>query len=209
MKNEIVLFENQSVKLEVSMKDETVWLTANQMANLFQKDEKTIRKHINNIFVDGELERKNNTQKMRVENVKQLVSIYNLDVIISVGYRVKSQNGIIFRKWANKVLKDYLIKGYAVNHKRLEYLEKTICLIDIANRVDETLESNDAREILKVIGSYSKALDMLDDYDHRNVKKIHGHSSDIRVTYDACLDIIGKLKFNKKVSCLLLREIVV
>ena len=88
-------------------------------------------------------------------------------MIISIGYRVKSQNGILFRKWATQILKDYMLKGYAVNQKRLEYLEKTIKLIDIANRIDERLEVNDAKEILKVIRGYSKALDLLDDYDHR------------------------------------------
>ena len=88
-------------------------------------------------------------------------------MILSVGYRVKSDKGIIFRQWANKILKNYMIKGYAVNQKRLEYLEKTIKLIDIANRIDERLEGNDAKEILKVIGGYSKALNLLDDYNHR------------------------------------------
>ena len=92
-------------------------------------------------------------------------------MIISVGYRVKSDNGVVFRKWANKILKEYLIKGYAVNQKRLEYLEKTIKLIDIANRIDDRLEGNDEKEILKVIGDYSKALDLLDDYDHKTLKK--------------------------------------
>ena len=91
MQNEIILFENQNIKLEVNMKDETVWLTNNQMAKLFQKDEKTIRKHIKNIFNDEELEREGNTQKMRVAGVDQLVAFYSLDVIISVGYRVKSK----------------------------------------------------------------------------------------------------------------------
>ena len=123
---------------------------------------------------------------------------YNLDMIISVGYRVKSQNGILFRKWATKVLKDYMLKGYAVNQKRLEYLEKTIKLIDIANRIDERLEENDAKEILKVIGSYSKALDLLDDYDHRTLKKIKGTTDDRIIQYQDCLDIIHKLKFNEK-----------
>ncbi len=100
-----------------------------------------------------------------------MVDYYNLDMIISIGYRVKSKEGIIFRKWATKILKDYMLKGYAVNQKRLDYLEKTIKLIDIANRMDERLEGNDAKEILKVIGEYSKALDLLDDYDHRTLKK--------------------------------------
>ena len=118
MKNEIILFEEQNVKLEVNMKDETVWLNTNQMAELFDRDFKTINKHINKIFKEGELEEKSNSQKMRVANSDKPVVFYNLDVIISVGYRVKSKNGILFRKWANKVLKDYLIKGYAVNNKR-------------------------------------------------------------------------------------------
>ena len=118
MNNDIIIFENQEVKLDVNIKDDTVWLTNNQMAKLFLRDEKTIRKHINNIFHEGELERESNTQKMRVGGVDQLVAFYNLDVIISVGYRVKSKNGIIFRRWANKVLKDYLLKGYAINQRR-------------------------------------------------------------------------------------------
>ncbi len=198
--NEIILFENQGVKLEVNMQDETVWLTANQMAALFQKDEKTIRKHINNIFRDNELERDNNTQKMRVDGVKQLVPFYNLDVIISVGYRVKSKNGILFRKWANQVLKDYMIKGYAVNQKRLDYLEKTVKLIDIANRVDNELNSSDAREIIRVIDEYSNALNLLDDYDHKKIVKPSGIRNNQKITYEDCMDIILKLKFNSDSS---------
>lgn len=111
-------------------------------------------------------------QKEGNRDVTRNIEYYNLDMILSVGYRVKSKNGIIFRQWANKILKDYLLKGYAVNKKRLDYLEKTIKLIDIANRMDERLEAEDAKEILKVIGSYTKALDLLDDYDHRTLKKI-------------------------------------
>ena len=197
MKNEIILFENQNVKLEVNMKDETVWLTQAQMAELFGRDIKTISKHIINAFKE-ELDEKSNSQKMRIANSDKLVNIYNLDVIISVGYRVKSQNGIIFRKWANKILKDYMIKGYAVNQKRLDYLEKTIKLIDIANRMDERLEDSDAKGILKVIGDYSKALDLLDDYDHKTIAKVKGNKSDLKISYDECMDIIKKLKFNEK-----------
>ena len=96
-------------------------------------------------------------------------------MILSVGYRVKSDKGILFRKWANNVLKDYLLRGYAVNQKRLEYLEKTVKLIDIANRMDERLEGNDAKEILRVIGDYSKSLNLLDDYDHRTLEKVKGN----------------------------------
>lgn len=197
-KNEIILFENQGVKLEVNLREETVWITANQMAILFDKDETTIRKHINNVFKDNELDKYNNTQKMRVDGVKQLVPFYSLDVIISVGYRVKSQNGVIFRQWANKILKDYMLKGYAVNQKRLEYLEKTIKLIDIANRIDERLEGDDAKEILKVIGGYSKALDLLDDYDHRTLKKIKGNTDERMIKYEDCIEVIEKLRFNQE-----------
>lgn len=199
-KNEIILFENQGVKLEVNLKEESVWITANQMAILFEKDETTIRKHINNVFKDGELIQESNTQKMRVDGVKQLVPFYSLDVIISVGYRVKSNNGVIFRKWANKILKDYMLKGYAVNQRRLEYLEKTIKLIDIANRIDEELENNDAKEILKVIGEYSKALDLLDDYDHKTLKKIKGNIDERKIEYNECIKIINTLKFNEESS---------
>ena len=128
------------------------------------------------------------------------VEYYNLDMIISVGYRVKSKNGVLFRKWANKVLKEYMIKGYSVNQRRLEYLEKTIKLIDIANRIDERLEGTDAKEILKVIGDYSKALDLLDDYDHKTLKKVDGSIDERRIEYTDCLEVIEKLRFNEESS---------
>lgn len=195
--NEIILFENQNVKLEVSMKDEMVWLTQEQMAKLFGKDRTVITRHINNIFKE-ELEEKSNVQKMHFPNSDKLVTLYNLDVIISVGYRVKSQNGIIFRRWANKILKDYMLKGYAVNQKRLEYLEKTIKLIDIANRIDERLENNDAKEILKVIGSYTKALNLLDNYDHGTLKRTQGSRDERIIKYEDCINIINKLKFKEQ-----------
>lgn len=207
MKNEIILFENQNVKLEVNMKDETVWLSLDQMAKLFDRDRTVIKRHINNVFKEKELNEKEVCAKFAhttihgaITNKTQTreIDYYNLDMIISVGYRVKSKNGIIFRKWANKILKDYLLQGYALNKKRLEYLEKTIKLIDIANRIDEELENKDAKEILKVIGNYSKALDLLDDYDHRTLVKPKGNDSKKRIKYDDCLDIISKLKFNEK-----------
>ena len=196
--NEIILFENQGVKLEVNMKDETVWLSVKQMAELFDREESNIRRHIINIFKEQELIEANNVQNLHVDGVKQKVPFYNLDVIISVGYRVKSQNGVIFRKWVTKVLKDVMIKGYAVNQKRLEYLEKTVKLIDIANRIDEKLDNNDAKEILRVIGSYSKALDLLDNYDHRTLLKPKGNNSQKRIKYSECLKIINKLRFNEE-----------
>ena len=196
MKNEIILFENQDVKLEVNMNGETVWLTQDQIAKLFGKDRTVITRHINNIFKDGELEEKSNVQKMHIANSDKPVSLYSLDVIISIGYRVKSQNGVIFRKWANKVLKDYLLKGYAVNQKRLEYLEKTIKLIDIAGRMDTELKTAEAKEIIKVINNYSNALNLLDDYDHKRIIKPSGTKDNKKITYEDCMNVIGKLKFN-------------
>ena len=202
MKNEIVLFENQSVKLEVNMKDESVWLNREQLSILFDRDVKTIGKHINSALKE-ELDSSTVAKFATVQNeggrkVIRDIEYYNLDMIISIGYRVKSQNGIIFRKWANKILKDYMIKGYAINQKRLECLEKTVKLIDIANRANENLESADAKEILKVIGNYSKALDLLDDYDHRTLLKPKGSNSKKQIKYEDCLEIIKKLRFNEE-----------
>jgi len=179
-RNEIILFENQGVKLEVNLKDETVWLNRQKLSKLFDRDIKTIGKHINNALSEElkdipTVAKFATVQKEGERDVTRNVEYYNLDMILSIGYRVKSDKGVIFRQWANKVLKDYMLKGYAVNQRRLEYLEKTIKLIDIANRIDERLEGNDAKEILKVIGDYSKALDLLDDYDHRTLKKINGN----------------------------------
>ncbi len=199
MKNEIILFENQNVKLEVNMKDETVWLSLDQMAKLFGRDKSVISRHIKNAL-DEELD-KSVVAKFATtakDGKTYQVDYYNLDMIISVGYRVKSQNGIVFRKWANKILKDYMLKGYAINQRRLEYLEKTVKLIDIANRVDEKFENSDAKEILKVIGKYSKALDLLDDYDHKTLEKPKGSSSEKQIKYDDCIKIINKLRFNEE-----------
>ena len=197
MNNEIILFENQEVKLEVNMKDETVWLNANQLSKLFGRDSKTIRKHINNALneeLDNSAVAKFATTAKDGKTYQ--VEYYNLDMIISIGYRVKSQNGVIFRKWANKVLKDYLLKGYAVNQKRLEYLEKTIKLIDIAGRMDTELKTAEAKEIIKVINNYSNALNLLDDYDHKRIIKPSGTKDNKKITYEDCMNVIGKLKFN-------------
>ena len=206
--NEIILFENQGVKLEVNLKDETVWLNLEQLSELFGRDKSVISRHIKNALneelKDEEVIAKiaTTTKHGAIEGKTQthLVDYYNLDMIISIGYRVKSNNGVIFRKWANKILKDYLLKGYAVNQRRLEYLEKTIKLIDIANRIDDRLENNDAKEILKVIGEYSKALNLLDDYDHRTLKKIKGNIDERKIQYNDCIEIINKLRFNEESS---------
>lgn len=200
IKNEIVLFENQDVKLEVNMKDETVWLNANQMSELFGRDSKTIRKHIDNALKE---ELDNSTvanfatvQKEGNRNITRNIEYYNLDMIISVGYRVKSKNGIVFRKWANKIIKDYLIKGYAANNKRLEYLEKTIKLLDIAGRINSELSANEAQSIIKVINKYSNALNLLDKYDYKKVSKPKGTKNNKKITYEECINIINTLRFN-------------
>ena len=201
-KNEIVIFENDGIKLEVNMKDENVWLSQHQMAELFDSSRTNIIEDINNIYHDGELDKSSTCQDFRQvrkegkRNVARSMPFYNLDMIISVGYRVNSKRGVIFRKWATKVLKEYLLKGYAVNQRRLDYLEKTVKLIDIANRIDDRLDGDDAKEILRVIGSYSKALELLDDYDHKTIKKINGSKSKKRINYKDCLEVISKLRFN-------------
>ena len=197
MKNEIILFEDQNVKLEVNMKDETVWLNTEQMSMLFGKAKSTINEHIKNIYFEGELVEKETMTKFgNSEFSNKPTNYYNLDMIISIGYRVKSKNGIIFRKWANSVLKDYLLKGYAINQKRLEYLEKTVKLIDIASRIDYELKDDESKGIIKVLNDYSKGLNLLDDYDHKSVIKPIGTINENKVKYEDCMDIVSKLKFN-------------
>ena len=197
MNNEIILFEDCGVKLEVNMKDETVWLNQEQMSKLFGKVKSTINEHIKNIYKSEELLESETMSKFgNSEFSDKPTNYYNLDVIIFVGYRVNSKQGIIFRKWATKVLKDYMIKGYAINNKRLEYLEKTVKLIDIAGRIDIELKDNEAKEIIKVINNYKKALNLLDDYDHKRIFKSNGTLNKNKIKYEECMNIIGKLKFN-------------
>lgn len=204
MNNEIILFENQEIKLEVNMKDETVWLSIDQMAKLFERDKSVIFRHIKNA-VNEELNEEvvvakfaNTTKHGAIDGKQQthIIDYYNLDVIISVGYRVKSKNGIIFRKWANRVLKDHLLKGYSINQKRLEYLEKTVKLIDIASRIDEKITGKEIKDVIKVINDYSKALDLLDNYDHKKILKPQGTVNNKIITYEECNEIIKELKFN-------------
>ena len=202
MKNEILLFENQDVKLEVNMKDDSVWLTQGQMAELFNTSRTNIIEHISNIYSDEELDKNSTCQDFRQvrkegkRTVTRTIPFYNLDMIISVGYRVNSKQGIIFRKWATCILKDYMIKGYAVNQKRLEYLEKTVKLIDIAGRIDINLKGIEAQEIIKVINNYSNALNLLDDYDHKRIIKPNGTINENKINYEACMNIVNKLKFS-------------
>lgn len=193
---EIVLFETEdkSIALPVSVESDTVWLSANQMAILFGRDEKTIRKHINNVFSEEELTRENNTQKMRVVGVKQAVPFYTLDVIISVGYRVKSKRGVEFRRWANSVLKDYIIKGYAVNHNRMNQLNE---VIQVMKRVESSLDS---KQVLTVVERYSHALELLDAYDHQNMTRPKGSEAIYVLTYEECRKVIDSMKFGESSS---------
>lgn len=155
LNDKIVIYRiaDGQTSIDVKLEDETVWLSANQMANLFDRDEKTIRKHINNVFSEGELEKENNTHFLRVDGVKQPVAFYSLDVIISVGYRVKSQRGIQFRIWANKVLKEYLVKGYVVNkvltEQRYTELKQLVTVLGRTVKAQEALTSEDALNLVE------------------------------------------------------------
>lgn len=190
-KAEIVLFETEdkSITMPVELKSETVWLSANQMAVLFERDEKTIRKHINNVFKENEVEKKYNTQKMRVVGVSQLVPFYSLDVIISVGYRVKSNRGVEFRRWANSVLKQYILQGYAINQKRIQQLGE---VIRIMKRTENELDS---KQILSVIERYNNTLNLLDAYDHQILKRPKGNHATHVLTYEECMNVIQKTRF--------------
>ena len=190
-RNEIIIFETEDhqIKLEVNVESETVWLSANQMALLFERDEKTIRKHINNVFSESEVDKINNTQKMRVEGVKQLVPFYTLDVIISVGYRVKSKRGVEFRRCANSVLKQYILEGYAVNDSRIKQLGE---VIRIMKRTENELDS---KQVLSVIEKYSNALDLLDSYDHQNMTRPKGNEATYVLQYEECMEVIQSMRF--------------
>ena len=195
MNNDVVIFKNGALELEVNITPDidTVWLSANQMAILFERDEKTIRKHINNVFKDQEVDRKNNTQKMRVDGVKQRVPFYSLNVIISVGYRVKSQRGVDFRQWATSILKDYMIKGHAINQKRLEALNRTI---EIQSKMIASALELDEREVLNVIEIYADALALLDDYDHGCIQKPKGILFTYKLRYEECRRLIDSMKYS-------------
>ena len=193
MANEIILFTDGNIQLEVpvSQDGESVWLSANQMAVLFDKDETNIRRHINNVFKSLEVDKKNNTQKMRVDGVKQSVAFYSLDVILAVGYRVNSQRGIAFRKWANTILKQYIVKGYAINEKRLQALKKTV---DIQTRMLADALDIEESDVLRAVNEYTEALLLLDQYDHQELCKPDGNKPIYRITYEECVQMVGKMQ---------------
>ena len=200
---ELVLFESadKTVSLKVPFENDTVWLNRQQMSVLFDRDVKTIGKHIGNAL-EEELDNSENptvanfatVQKEGIRSVERNLEYYSLDVIISVGYRVKSKRGVEFRKWANTVLKSYILKGYAANDRRLEELKQTL---QILRRNEVELESS---QILSVVEQYTKALDLLDDYDHLCVKKPDGTAETYRITYEECRKVIDSMSFGTKSS---------
>lgn len=201
LNDKIVIYRTADgqTSIDVKLEDETVWLSANQMANLFDRDEKTIRKHINNVFSEGELEKENNTHFLRVDGVKQPVAFYSLDVIISVGYRVKCQRGIQFRIWANKVLKEYLVKGYVVNkvltEQRYTELKQLVTVLGRTVKTQEALTSEDALNLVEVVSDYAYALDTLDRYDYQQLA-VEQTTNDVKfhATYEGAMQAIEELK---------------
>lgn len=189
--NELVIFETKdnTIKLEVPVENETVWLTQAQMIELFDRDQSVISRHINNAFKE-ELDKESNMQKMHIANSDKPVAFYSLDVVISVGYRVKSNRGVEFRKWANSVLKQYVLQGYAVNNNRILQLGK---VIQIMKRTQYALDS---QQVLNVIQKYSKALDLLDSYDHQNMERPKGNAATYKLTYEECVDVISQMRFS-------------
>ena len=197
--NELILFETEdrAVTLTVPVNQEMVWLSRNQMAELFDRDIKTIGKHINNALRE-ELDNQvvvakfaTTTEHGAIEGKTQthMTDFYNLDVIISVGYRVKSKRGVEFRKWANSVLRQYILRGYAVNNNRIAQLGE---VIQIMKRTQNSLDS---KQVLSVIERYSTALDLLDAYDHQNMSRPQGNVATYVLTYEECMDIIANMRF--------------
>ena len=198
---DIVIYQSEdgNTRINVNLQGETVWLSANQMAILFDRDEKTIRKHINNVFSEGELPKNNNTQKMRVDDVKQAVAFYTLDVIISVGYRVKSKRGTQFRIWANKILKEYLIKGYAINDKitqrKYEELSQLVRILGRTISSQPELSNKENLDLINVVTDYTYALDTLDKYDYQKLKiEKTTYENKFIATYDNAILTIQNLK---------------
>lgn len=201
LNDKIVIYQTADgqTSIDVKLENDTVWLSANQMAILFDRDEKTIRKHINNVFSEGELEKENNTHFLRVDGVKQPVAFYSLDVIISMGYRVKSQRGTQFRIWANKVLKEYLIKGYAVNKTLTEQhyteLKQLVNVLGRTVKAQEALTSDDALNLVEVVADYAYALDTLDKYDYQQLAvEQTTNEAKFRATYEGAMKAIEELK---------------
>ena len=191
-KREIVLFETEDkeITLSVPIEEETVWLTQAQMTELFDRDVSVISRHISNIFKENEVDKESNLHFLQIANSDKLVAYYSLDVIISVGYRVKSKRGVEFRKWANSVLKQYILQGYAVNNNRINQLGE---VIQIMKRTENSLDS---RQVLTVIEKYSETLELLDSYDHQSMTRPRGNIATYELTYEECREVIANMCFS-------------
>lgn len=191
---EIVLFRSEGLEMEVpiSPEQETVWLSQAQMVELYGRDVSVISRHINNVFKEGEVDKESNLQKMQIAGSDKPTAFYSLDVIISVGYRVKSKRGVAFRKWASSVLKDYLLRGYAVNEERVKQLDEVVRLMK------RTQNSLDSQQVLSVIERYSTALNLLDDYDHQTIQRPKGTDSVYVLTYEECRTVISQMRFGNE-----------
>lgn len=196
MKKELVIFEtlDKEISLSVEILENTVWLTQNQMAELFKTTKQNISLHANNCFKEGELDKKSVVKESLItatDGKNYKTKLYNLDVIISVGYRVKSKRGVEFRQWANEILKQYILKGYAVNEKRLQALEKTV---DIQTKMLANALDVEEADILKAVNEYTDALLLLDQYDHQTLKKPSGKMPTYRITYDECVTMVNNMR---------------
>ena len=196
---EIVTFnqDNLSLDIRISPDHETVWMNQDEIAELFGTTQQNISNHILNILEQGELE-KVSVHKFFLltgqDGKEYDVEYYNLDMVLSIGYRVNSKRGIAFRKWANQILKDYLIKGYAINEKKLTSLGKTV---EIQNKMLASSLNVDYQELSNVISEYTRALNLLDDYDHQELSKPKGNKTTYQLTYEDARNIIDKMEFNK------------
>ena len=196
MKKELVIFEtlDKEISLSVEILKNTVWLTQNQMAELFKTTKQNISLHANNCFKEGELDKKSVVKESlttAADGKNYKTKLYNLDVIISIGYRVKSKRGVEFRQWANEILKQYILKGYVVNKKRLQALEKTV---DIQTKMLANALDVEEADILKAVNEYTDALLLLDQYDHQALKKPSGKMPTYRITYDECVTMVNNMR---------------
>lgn len=185
---------NHQTQVEVKFAGETFWLTQIQIAKLFKRDRSVITKHIRNIFLSGELNEKSNVQKVHIADSDKPVVFYNLDVILSVGYRVNSKQGTLFRQWATQRLKDYLVKGCAINQKRLDELGKMVKLIEASAQAD-SLHLNEAKGLLDILGGYTKSFVLLNQYDSNTLPagKVNKNIT-YEIQYDDARSAIAELK---------------
>ncbi|MBQ0069045.1 MAG: virulence protein RhuM/Fic/DOC family protein [Bacteroidales bacterium] len=194
----LYISEDGSTKLNVQLQEDTVWLSVKQMSSLFAKEESNIRRHVNNVFKEGELERESNVHFLHVPISDKPVPFYSLDVIISIGYRVKSKQGVHFRKWATSTLKQYLLKGYIVDQNRLDHyneLKDVIRLMARTYKLQEELSSDEAEGMVSVIGDYVYALDTLDHYDYQDLTiDKTTREEPFHATYENAMASINRLK---------------